>query len=98
MKRWLFVVLAACGVSNNAGVDSGGSGGGGGNLGACPLFPATVEKAAPGPEKRRALGRGLESLLPGPRPVPGAAPAIHSVAAAAPGVIGELQAQASPPA
>ncbi|HKD03875.1 MAG TPA: ParB/RepB/Spo0J family partition protein [Terriglobales bacterium] len=59
---------------------------------------ATVEKAAPGPEKRRALGRGLESLLPGPRPVPGAAPGIHSVAAAAPGVIGELQAQASPPA
>jgi len=61
---------------------------------------ATVEKAALGPEKRRALGRGLESLLPGPRPVPGAATAIHGAAAGAPppGVIGELQAQASSPA
>src|ERR1051326_164670 len=41
------------------------------------------------PEKRRALGRGLDSLLPsGPRVVP------SSPAAPVPGVISELQAQA----
>jgi len=35
----------------------------------------TAEKNVPAvPDKRRALGRGLESLLPGPRPVPQPAP------------------------
>lgn len=62
-----------------------------------------VEKAVEKPhEKRRALGRGLESLLPGPRPIPGAN------AASAPGIRGpntppaavvleELQASAQTP-
>ena len=47
-----------------------------------------VDKAAP--DKRKALGRGLDSLLPGPRVVSAAAPAM--AAAGAPGVpIGDLQ-------
>jgi len=52
-----------------------------------------IEKAAP--EKRRALGRGLESLLPGPRPVaaPPAPPAAPN-ANAQPGVRPEVFAQA----
>lgn len=61
---------------------------------------AIAEKAAVGPDKRRALGRGLESLLPGPRPVPGAVPAIYGVATGAPqpGGVGELHAQPARPA
>lgn len=55
---------------------------------------AVVEKAdspaQAAPEKRRALGRGLDSLLPsGPRMVP------SNAAAPVPGVIPELQAQAT---
>ncbi|HKS72666.1 MAG TPA: ParB/RepB/Spo0J family partition protein [Terriglobales bacterium] len=54
---------------------------------------AAAEKSG-GPDKRRALGRGLESLLPGPRPVPGTAPATLP-GAPQPAVIGDLQAQAA---
>lgn len=59
-----------------------------------------LEKPAAAPDKRRALGRGLESLLPGPRPVPGVVPAINAVATGAPqpAVIAEMQAQAARPA
>jgi ParB family chromosome partitioning protein len=54
-----------------------------------------AEKPAVVPDKRKALGRGLESLLPGPRPVPGAVPPV-----AVPGphsaMIGDLQAARAP--
>ena len=40
-----------------------------------------MAKDKPGPEKRRALGRGLESLLPGPRVVNTATAARNAVAA-----------------
>jgi ParB family chromosome partitioning protein len=52
---------------------------------------AASDKPAPAaPDKRKALGRGLESLLPGgPRPVPTAGTPV-------PAVIGEIQAQAAP--
>jgi ParB family chromosome partitioning protein len=39
-----------------------------------------MAKDKPGPEKRRALGRGLESLLPGPRVVVNAPPAPRNAA------------------
>jgi ParB family chromosome partitioning protein len=55
---------------------------------------AAIEKPAVVPDKRRALGRGLESLLPGPRPVPGT---VAPAGTAAPGtVIGDLQAARAP--
>lgn len=64
---------------------------------------ATVEKAAVQPgehkekvEKRRALGRGLESLLPGPRVVT-AQPAAERSAAGQPGTAVPAQSQQSPP-
>ena len=40
-----------------------------------------MAKDKPGPEKRRALGRGLESLLPGPRVVNPATAARNAAAA-----------------
>jgi ParB family transcriptional regulator, chromosome partitioning protein len=44
-----------------------------------------AEKNSAAPDKRRALGRGLESLLPGPRPVaPPPAPVAHVPAVAPP--------------
>ena len=50
-------------------------------------------------EKRRALGRGLDSLLPGPRVVEsgnaGGAPAPHSAPASHGAVLAEVQAQAA---
>jgi len=47
------------------------------------------------PEKRRALGRGLDSLLPsGPRVVTAAAPAVMPPPAPAPGRVAEMQALA----
>jgi ParB family transcriptional regulator, chromosome partitioning protein len=47
------------------------------------------------PEKRRALGRGLDSLLPsGPRVVAAAAPAVMSPPAPIPARVAELQARA----
>ena len=59
----------------------------------------TAEKNVPVPDKRRALGRGLESLLPGPRPVPQPAstPATAS-APAAPGLekVAVVQPQRAP--
>lgn len=76
-----------------------------------PPPPAvTVNKAAASPlagpekptlahDKRRALGRGLESLLPGPRvvaPTAGTAALDSAVAAPVPGVIAELHGQAAP--
>ena len=47
-------------------------------------LPATTGSGA-APDKRRALGRGLDSLLPGPRAIPGAAGAPFSGAAVTPG-------------
>jgi ParB family chromosome partitioning protein len=60
-----------------------------------------AEKPALAHDKRRALGRGLESLLPGPRVVGAAAPAIPAAPGAVPqdggvpGVIADLQGQAA---
>lgn len=49
------------------------------------MTTATEKNPAATPDKRRALGRGLESLLPGPRPVaPPPAPISHIAAPAAP--------------
>ncbi len=69
---------------------------------------ASGVRAVPAHDKRRALGRGLESLLPGPRPAAGpggsaAVQAAHPAAGVAhagdgvpvPGVIAEIQAQAA---
>ena len=51
------------------------------------MTTATEKNPAATPDKRRALGRGLESLLPGPRPIaPPPAPISHIPAAAAPPV------------
>src|ERR1700694_763710 len=44
-----------------------------GKVGTSQAKPADVSKDKEKAEKRRALGRGLESLLPGPRMVPGSA-------------------------
>jgi ParB family chromosome partitioning protein len=60
---------------------------------------AAPEKPALAHDKRRALGRGLESLLPGPRvvaPTAGTAALDTSVAAPVGGVIAELHGQADP--
>lgn len=61
---------------------------------------ATIEKPAAGHDKRKALGRGLDSLLPGPRVVAPTAGtgALTPAAAPAPvgGVIAELHGQAAP--
>jgi ParB family chromosome partitioning protein len=57
-----------------------------------------AEKPPSGPDKRRALGRGLESLLPGgPRPVPGMLSSLTGATSGAPqpAVIGDLQAPAA---
>ena len=60
-----------------------------------------AEKPALAHDKRRALGRGLESLLPGPRVVGAAAPAIPAAPGTVPqdggvpGVIADLQGQAA---
>jgi ParB family chromosome partitioning protein len=95
-------------------VDKGGAEGQG--IGKAATPPAVTDKpAADRPvlahDKRRALGRGLESLLPGPRAVPGAAaiaapaaggaaiPAAATIPAASdapiPGTLPELQGQAA---
>jgi ParB family transcriptional regulator, chromosome partitioning protein len=87
-------------------VDKGGAEGQGIGKAAAP--PAVTDKPAPdrpvlAHDKRRALGRGLESLLPGPRAVPGAAAIAAPAAGAAaipaaapiPGTLPELQGQAA---
>ncbi len=58
--------------------------------------PVAEKPAAVAPDKRKALGRGLESLLPGgPRPVPGTALPGAAMAGQHSAVIGDLQAQAA---
>jgi ParB family chromosome partitioning protein len=63
-----------------------------------PAIPPAAEKPTLAHDKRKALGRGLESLLPGPRVVAPTAGtgALNAAAGPVPGVIAELHGQAAP--